>query len=70
VELLARAWQAAKGQPDLNSDPSGLGGYIVLLDGLRNKYATLGNQQRKPAFKFRTSEEFGPFILLLSNKDF
>ena len=56
----------------LNSDPSGLGGYIVLLDGptiLRHKYATLSYQQRKPSFKFGTSDEFGSVILLLSNKD-
>ena len=56
----------------LNSDPSGLGGYIVLLDGrtmLRNKHTTLSNQQRKPSFKFGTSDEFGSVILLLSNKD-
>jgi hypothetical protein len=55
----------------LNSDPSGLGGSIVLLDGrtiLRNKYATLSYQQRKPSFKFGTSDEFGSVILLLSNK--
>jgi hypothetical protein len=35
---------------------------------LRNQYATLGNEQRKPSFKFGTSEEFGSVILLLSNK--
>jgi hypothetical protein len=35
---------------------------------LRNKYAMLSNQQRKPAFKFGTSDEFGSDILLLSNK--
>jgi hypothetical protein len=35
---------------------------------LRNQYATLGNKQRKPSFKFGTSEEFGSVILLLSNK--
>jgi hypothetical protein len=55
----------------LNSDPSGFGSYIVLLNGgtmLRNQYATLGNKQRKPSFKFGTSEEFGSVILLLSNK--
>src|SRR5262249_5969740 len=56
----------------LNSDPSGLGGYTVLLDGrttLCNQYATLSNEQRKPSFKFGTSDEFGSVILLLSNKD-
>ena len=44
---------------------------IVLLDGrtmLRNECATLSNQQRKPSFKFGTSDEFGSVILLLSNK--
>ena len=49
----------------LNSDPSGLGGYIVLLDGrtmLRNQYATLSNQQRKPSFKFGTSDEFSSVL--------
>jgi hypothetical protein len=35
---------------------------------LRNKYAMLSNQQRKPSFKFGTSDEFGSVILLLSNK--
>jgi hypothetical protein len=35
---------------------------------LRNQYATLGNEQRKPSFKFGTSEELGSVILLLSNK--
>ncbi len=47
------------------------GSYVVLLNGgtmLRNQYATLGNKQRKPSFKFGTSEEFGSVILLLSNK--
>jgi len=56
----------------LNSDPSGLGGYIVLLDGrtmLRNQYAALSDEQRKPSFKFGTSDEFGSVVLLLSNKD-
>jgi hypothetical protein len=60
----------------LNSDPSGLGGYlggyIVLLDGrtmLRNQYAALSDEQRKPSFKFGTSDEFGSIVLLLSNKD-
>jgi hypothetical protein len=56
----------------LNSDPSDLGGSIVLLDGrtiLRNKYATLSYQQRKPSFKFGTCDEFGSILLLLSNKD-
>ncbi len=55
----------------LNSDPTSLGGHIMLLDGqtmLRNQYATLSNQQRKPSFKFGTSDEFGSVILLLSNK--
>jgi hypothetical protein len=55
----------------LNSDPSGFGSYIVLLNGgtmVRNQYAILGNKQRKPSFKFGTSEEFGSVILLLSNK--
>jgi hypothetical protein len=60
-----------QGPAVLNSDPSGLGGYIVLLDGrtmLRNEYAMLSNQQRKPSFKLRTSDKFGSVILLLSNK--
>jgi hypothetical protein len=35
---------------------------------LRNQHATLSNQQRKPSFKFGTSDEFGSDILLLSNK--
>jgi hypothetical protein len=33
-----------------------------LLDGrtmLRDEYAMLSNQQRKPSFKLRTSDEFG-----------
>jgi uncharacterized protein YceH (UPF0502 family) len=50
----------------LNSDPSGLGGSIGLLDGrtmLGNECATLSNQQRKPSFKFGTSDEFGSVIL-------
>jgi hypothetical protein len=60
------------GEAILNSDPSGLSRYVVLLDGrtlLRNEYATLSNQQRKPSFEFGTSDEFGSIILLLSNKD-
>jgi hypothetical protein len=55
----------------LNSDPSGFGGYIVLLNGgtmLRNQYATLSNKQRKPSLKLGTSDKFGSVILLLSNK--
>jgi hypothetical protein len=59
------------GEAVLNSDQSGLGGYIVLPRGrtmLRNQHATLSNQQRKPSFKFGTSDEFGSDILLLSNK--
>jgi hypothetical protein len=55
----------------LNSDPSGFGGYIVLLNGgtmLRNQHAILGNKQRKPSFKFGTSDKFGSVILLLSDK--
>jgi hypothetical protein len=55
----------------LNSDPSGFGSYIVLLNGgtmLPNQYATLGNKQRKPSLKFGTSDKFGSVILLLSNK--
>ena len=50
------------GEAILNSDPSGLSRYFVVLDGrtlLRNEYATLSNQQRKPSFKFGTSDEFG-----------
>src|SRR5262249_31577925 len=49
----------------LNSDPSGLGGYIVLLNGrtmLRNQYAALSNEQRKPSFKFGTSDELGSVV--------
>src|SRR5262245_23574595 len=49
----------------LNSDPSGLGGYIVLLNGrtmLRNQYAASNNEQRKPSFKFGTSDEFGSVV--------
>ena len=42
----------------LSFDPSCLGAYT-----LRNKYAPLSNQQRKPSFKFG-----GSVILLLSNK--
>jgi hypothetical protein len=34
----------------------------------RGECATLSNQQRKPSFKFGTSDEFGSVILLLSNK--
>jgi len=72
-ERLSQACFKAEATPlaVLNSDPSGLGGYIVWLDGrtmLRNKYATLSNQQREPSFKFGTSGEFGSVILLLSNK--
>jgi hypothetical protein len=60
------------GEAVLNFDSSGLVAKFVLLDGgtmLRNKYATLSNQQRKPSFKFGASDEFGSVILLLSNKD-
>ena len=55
----------------LNFDPSGFGGYIVLLNGgamVPNQYATLSNKQRKPSLKFGTSDKFGSVILLLSNK--
>jgi hypothetical protein len=60
-----------RGEAVPNSDTSALGGCIVLLDSqttLRSAYATLSNQQRKPSFKFGTSDEFGSVILLLSNK--
>jgi hypothetical protein len=59
------------GEAILISDLSGLGGYIVLLDGrttLRNQYATLSNQQRKSSFKFGTSDELGSVILLLEQR--
>src|SRR5262245_27221339 len=49
----------------LNSDPSCLGGYIMLLNGrtmLRNQYAASNNEQRKPSFKFGTSDEFGSVV--------
>jgi hypothetical protein len=36
---------------------------------LRNQYAALSDEQRKPSFKFGTSDEFGSVVLLLSNKD-
>src|SRR5262249_7059718 len=55
----------------LNFESSGLVAKFVWLDGgttLRNLYATLSNQQRKPSFKFGASDEFGSAILLLSNK--
>ena len=56
----------------LNPHPNGLGGYIVLFDDrtmLRNQHATLSDQQRKPSFKFGTSDEFSSVSLLLLNKD-
>jgi hypothetical protein len=68
LELRPKILEANKSS---SQDPSGLRGYIVLLDGrtmLRSKYAMLSNQQRKPSFKFGTGDEFGSVILLLSNK--